>query len=717
MAGKSIIRIVITGDAKAAIGELGALNAAAGTSGGKLAALGKIGLVAGAAVAAVGVAAAVAAFKLGSSFHDAYKTIRLGTGATGRDLEGLKQVFKNVVSTVPTDFGTASEAVAQLNQRTGLTGKGLEKLAEQEIRLSKFTKTDLNETVAATTRLFGDWSVAAGDQSEALDKLYRAGQISGAGISDLSRNVVQFGAPLRSLGFNLDQGVAMFARFEKEGVNIQTVMSGLRFGLKTFAKAGKDPAKAFAEVSAAIKNAANDTDANSIAFKTFGVRAGIDVARAIREGRFELSDYIKKIDEGSDTIAKGAKDTASFAGKWQLFSNRIKVAVEPIVTRFYNGMTILLDKLGPVLAKVLGRLPAFFDAIGDAIAPVVEAIGGFSDGVSVGGGKVGPIMERMSAAFESAKSTIGPILDYLRDYWQFLWGFVSDVWDQIGATVFDRIQDVFRGIVDFLKGIFEIIRGVFQIFAAIFEGDWGKAWEGIKSVFSGIWHAITAVLRVAWSTIVLVVTTALSLLWNILTRALSAVWSFFGSIFGGIVSTVGDAIGQVVGFFVSLPGRLLGLLGTIGSAALQLGGAIIDGIVNGISKITGVVGDIASSILGALKHVWNNYIVDPLAGAAANFSVLGYHPFDRNDFNFLKLAAGGVVSSPTLAVVGDAGPGNPEVVAPQRMLRQIIREEGGGGGLTSTIVVEGSIYGVDDLHRVLDERDRHLIRMIRARRS
>jgi len=39
-----------------------------------------------------------------------------------------------------------------------------------------------------------------------------------------------------------------------------------------------------------------------------------------------------------------------------------------------------------------------------------------------------------------------------------------------------------------------------------------------------------------------------------------------------------------------------------------------------------------------------------------------------------RLARGGVVSDPTLAVVGDAGPGNPEIVAPETMLRQIIRD-------------------------------------------
>ncbi|WP_208585822.1 hypothetical protein [Gracilibacillus suaedae] len=39
------------------------------------------------------------------------------------------------------------------------------------------------------------------------------------------------------------------------------------------------------------------------------------------------------------------------------------------------------------------------------------------------------------------------------------------------------------------------------------------------------------------------------------------------------------------------------------------------------------------------------------------------------------LATGGVVDKPTVAMVGDAGAGNPEIVAPQKMLRSIIQQE------------------------------------------
>ena len=35
-----------------------------------------------------------------------------------------------------------------------------------------------------------------------------------------------------------------------------------------------------------------------------------------------------------------------------------------------------------------------------------------------------------------------------------------------------------------------VIRGIIQVVTALIHGDWGKAWNGIKLIFSGAWKAI-----------------------------------------------------------------------------------------------------------------------------------------------------------------------------------------------------------------------------------
>lgn len=80
----------------------------------------------------------------------------------------------------------------------------LQERSKQFINLSRITGTDLKGNIADMTRVFGDWSVAGDQQAGTLDMIFRASQTSGIGINALSQKVVQFGAPLRQMGFGLD---------------------------------------------------------------------------------------------------------------------------------------------------------------------------------------------------------------------------------------------------------------------------------------------------------------------------------------------------------------------------------------------------------------------------------------------------------------------------------------------------------------------------------
>jgi len=223
--------------------------------------LGKMGKVGGLAIggalsaAVVGAGVTKALYDLGGEFDNAFDKIRVGTGKTGKQLKGLEKDFKAVYSKTPAGMEEVGNAIADLNTRLGMSGKPLQRMALQFVELSRLTDTDLQGNIQTVTRLFGDWSVKTNEQAGTLDKLYRASQNSGIAVKDLSDYMVSFGSPLRSLGFEFDEAAAMFARFEKEGVNIQTSMPGLRMALKNFAQDGLDPVKSLQKTFDAMKNA------------------------------------------------------------------------------------------------------------------------------------------------------------------------------------------------------------------------------------------------------------------------------------------------------------------------------------------------------------------------------------------------------------------------------------------------------------------------------
>src|SRR5690625_4099060 len=79
-----------------------------------------------AAIATGAVAASTALYKIGESFDEARNTIRVGTGATGKDLDALMDNAKEVARRVPNHIGEVGTANANLNTRLSLTGPDAE---------------------------------------------------------------------------------------------------------------------------------------------------------------------------------------------------------------------------------------------------------------------------------------------------------------------------------------------------------------------------------------------------------------------------------------------------------------------------------------------------------------------------------------------------------------------------------------------------------------
>lgn len=319
----------------------------------------KVGKVAAVAFVGAAAGAVVGLGKLGSAFDDAYDTIRTGTGATGKALKGLESDFKGVVQNVPASFKDASTAVADLNTRLGLTGAPLQERSKQFLELSRITGTDVAGNVAAVTRVFGDWGISADQQAGAMDKLFRASQATGIGVQDLSTKVVQFGAPMRQFGFSFEESTAIMAKWEKEGVNTETIMGGLRVGLGKLAAAGKDPAQAFAEITEKVKASSSASEAAGIVSEVFGKRAGPDLAAAIKEGRFEISDLLGVISGGKETIIGAGKDTADFGEKWTMIKNQVFVALEPVAMALFDAIGRGMDNVAKFWHTTLQ--PAFVE--------------------------------------------------------------------------------------------------------------------------------------------------------------------------------------------------------------------------------------------------------------------------------------------------------------------------------------------------------------------
>lgn len=608
MARSRRLEVVIAGDPKGALGAMSVVDRRAGKLGGSFAAVGTAAVAGFAVVGAAAVGAGAALFAIGSSFDQAYDKIRVGTGATGEALEGLKDSFRNVAREVPASFGDIGTAIADINTRLGLTGAPLEAISGQMLNLSRITETDLTGNIESLTRVMGDWGVEAGRMPQVMDQIFRGSQATGAGVDTLAAQVVQFGAPLRNLGFSLEESVAMFGAFEQQGVNIQTIMPGLRQGLKNFASAGRDPAEAFAEFAAGV---ADGSLTMTDAMETFGARAGADMFTAMAEGRFDMAALVDTISNGSDTINRAAADTEDFGEKWTRIKNRVLLALEPVAMRVFDGMGQLMDDLAPKVDQLAAwfseNLPPAMERIRqvaeDVWPKVRNAFVTAVDVISRWWDENGPAI---MGALNQLKDLFVQVFDNISLVVSTAFGVIQNLWDRFGEQWLAKVQTAFSAIVQIVGGAFEAIRGVFQVFAAVFRGDWGAAWDGVKAIFHGIWEAIKGILRLALNTVSGIIGAGMAVISAAWGYAWRGVRGVFVRVWDGIRSGLRGALDAIKGAIRGAVSAIGSIWGGIKSAMTGPLNWVIDNVINrflGIMRTVADVVNLGGIIPGNVGHV------------------------------------------------------------------------------------------------------------------
>jgi len=325
----------------------------------KLASIGKtLSLKITAPLVAMGTVATKAALDI----DKAMDLIAAGTGAQGKELEALQQSWKALAANVTQGFDVSAQVLADFNTRLGLTGTALTDLSKLALDAARLLNEDVNAIVAQASKAMQDWGVSAQEASSFMDKLFVAAQATGIGISTLSTQLYKYGAALRGMGFNTNSAIALLSQFEKQGVNTELVLGSLRIGLGKLAKEGiTDAGMAFEALINKIKNTESTTEATQIAMEVFGTRAGPDLAAAIREGRFEIEEMVKTLEESQGAIEKTTAATDGFSQQWQRTKNSFLLAIEPIGTQILG-----------LAERGLPLLQAAFEKVGNAIGGVSE---------------------------------------------------------------------------------------------------------------------------------------------------------------------------------------------------------------------------------------------------------------------------------------------------------------------------------------------------------
>ncbi|HGP8738765.1 TMP repeat family [Streptococcus pneumoniae] len=225
--------------------------------------------------------------------------------------------------------------------------------------------------------------------------------------------------------------------------------------------------------------------------------------------------------------------------------------------------------------------------------------------------------------------------------WDTVVEFAKTAWQGLC----DFISGICRAIGEFFSGLWTKLQEIFEPIGQWFGEKFQQAWDAIVNIFSGIGEWFSGVFQGAWDAIVNIFTPIGSWFgqrWADVTSVLANVSSWFGNMFTSAYNAVKNAFSSIGGFFS-------GVWSTVQSIFVNAGQKVG-------SAVGGAFKSAVNAVLGTIENVVNGFIgmINGVLGVVRNLPGLGWVG-SVSTVSLPRLARGGIVDSPTIAMIGEAG--------------------------------------------------------------
>ncbi|VSJ23519.1 TMP repeat family [Streptococcus pneumoniae] len=262
------------------------------------------------------------------------------------------------------------------------------------------------------------------------------------------------------------------------------------------------------------------------------------------------------------------------------------------------------------------------------------------------------VVEFAKTAWQGLCDFISGICQAIGEFFSGLWTKLQEIFEPIGQWFGEKFQQAWDAIVNIFSGIGEWFSGVFQgawdaivnIFTPI--GSWfGQRWADVTSALANIGAWFTDMFQKAWTGLTNIFSKLGSWFgerWADVTNALSSVSNWFGEMFTNAYNAVKDAFSSIGDFFK-------GVWDTVKSIFVNAGHMVGE-------AVGGAFKSAVNAVLGTIENVVNGFIgmINGVLGVVRNLPGLGWVG-SVSTVSLPRLARGGIVDSPTIAMIGEAG--------------------------------------------------------------
>lgn len=291
-----------------------------------------------------------------------------------------------------------------------------------------------------------------------------------------------------------------------------------------------------------------------------------------------------------------------------------------------------------------------------------------------------PIIDGVSTLFNSIwKDAVDPAVQQTTKIWADFSGILVELWNEHGQPLIDNIGEFVTNITALFQKIWDdVLDPIITPFLETCSWLWEEHISGlVEEVGDFIGELVNGALEI-WNKFLQPI-----IMWLI--DKLAPAWSFISSLVVGVIGTIVGVISDVVGGIIKalkgviefITGVFTGNWEKAWQGIADFFGGLWDGVVGIFKGIINVVIDVINAIIAGINKLhWDVPDWVPLIGGKE---------FGFNIPKIPKLARGGIVDSPTYAMVGEAGA---EAVMPlerntgwiDQLADKLAEKIGGGSG-------------------------------------
>ena len=587
-----------------------------------------------------------AAVKTAADFDTAMSQVAAVSGATGSDLDALRDKAREMGA--KTKF-SASEAAEAMNYMAMAGWKTTDMLGGIEgiMNLAAASGEDLATTSDIVTDALTAFGLSADDSGHFADVLAAASSNANTNVSMMGETF-KYCAPIAgALGFSVEdtaEAIGLMAnagiKSSQAGTSLRTIMNNLTGEVKicgssigevTIATTNADGSMrglsdiladcrvAFSGLSDSEKAAAAETLVGKNAMSGF-----LALMNAGEADINKLSGAIANCDGKSAEMAATMQD--NLAGQLQILKSQLEeLAISfgellmPAIRTIVGWIQQFVDWLNGMdegTKKVIMTVALLAAALGPVlivIGKVISAVGTIMTIVP----KIAGVINVVKGAFAALNATMlaNPIfliiaaIAALIAAFIYLWNncegfrqFWIDLWENIKAVA----VAVWTAISEFFTAAWEAIKLAAE-----------TVWNGIRDFFSGLWEGI----QLIFTTVVTAISTFLSLAWTAIqttvTTVFTAISTFFSTIWNGILTIVTTIVTAISTFLTTawntikttittVLTAIQTVFTTVWNAIKTIITTIVNGIKNTISTVWNSIKSTVSSVVNAIKNTVSN---------------------------------------------------------------------------------------------------------------